>query len=293
MLVHVFRDSPVCWLAGRLFTIPVVLLKSLHLAAPLRWLAGPLFTSPGSWWLLATCVTVGGLFLCWREIDWNWNRQFPWYAIVPLLCVGTPYLPRLVPSVPPKITLWLALVVLMLFLELRESAPAGAVATKWLAAVAVLAMAIFFAWIGIERRPVLGYLFATTLMVVGWFEPAFRRSRWERIVNTVDYLLDREGPARSKNWIAHSLGTYLSGEAFRQPGVDLNRVLLVAGAISERYDWAQYMKEPNVYIRDVRNEHGTRDFVIHTLSVSGSWASRSGMENAGLDWFEADLVAAA
>lgn len=264
------RRSAVYWL----MTLP------LALAA---WIAGFLCLLGSPWTMLAVCSVVVAAYLAWCEWDWN---GFGAGILTPLVIgIGAPVLSLLVPVDLQASLVWAGLVLLMMFLELQESTHDGLWEHGWLMLVGLLAVLTFLAWPALDTWPYVGYVWAAILMGAGWREPVDRvRRTVARILALADTARQSHGPGHA-NWVAHSLGTYLSGQAFSQPGWQLRRVLFVGGAISENFVWQTYFEGDAPSIHDVRNEHGTYDIVIWALWMSGRWARGRGLGGAGWTGF--------
>ncbi len=250
------------------------------LAATACWGAGWLFARVGEGWLLRTCVLVAALYLQLCERDWKGKQRQAFWPL--LLGAGGLFLSWLASEPVANFFPWAALLLLMAGLEWEECWESGQwVAPSWWPALVLgLVFTGLTGWKMMDRSPEAGYLLAALVLVVGWLEPTWRARRAaQRVLTAVEPLVDQL--ARPPSWIAHSLGTFLSGETFRELDFDLDRVVFVGGAISEAYDWSHYVVEPYPRLTDVRNEHGSWDMVIRLLWHSGAWARRHGLGGAG------------
>jgi hypothetical protein len=243
----------------------------------LAWGAGRLAARAGELNLLRALTAVCAVFLVTRER--NWTRAQPGYW--PIVIGGVAVFASLIATPYQEFALWLGLVLLLGVLEWEESGP-DQIAWLWRGVIIVLVPLLAFAWKLLESEPQSGFLAAAALLAVGWGEPVYRYRRTAARVRAAIKRLAKE-LGRSPSWIAHSLGTYLSGKVFNDPEFtsELDRVLFVGGAIAEDYDWHAHLAGNDPRLQEVRNEHGTRDLVIWLMWMSGSWGRRQGLGGAG------------
>jgi hypothetical protein len=263
------RRSVLFWLAGIVVTVA-------------SWGGGWLFALAGQSVLLAGASALLGLYLAYCEYHW---RGWTFLVFVPAIFgVGG----AIISLVSPTTALFgvVPLALLMLFLEFEECRGGCCHESKWLAAVAVIAVAVSAAWIYTPSYPWAAFATAGFLLVVGFFEPSYRMQRAvAKVVEQVDRFVSAK-PLSRRSLMAHSLGAFTSAKAFDQRNVQLERVLFLGGAVAESYKWEPFISEPDPMIEDVRNELGTMDFVIKMLSMAGSWATRQGLGGAGCVGFQ-------
>jgi hypothetical protein len=260
------------------------------------WGAGLVFRYSGPVWLLRVSVLACTVFVLWREGDWVAQhkdlRVVPFWKRVKhiswlLVLMATFVLASFLLDEPIRSwLLWSGLVGLMLFLELAESTggldlrcPLSFQWRLWVLAIALLTCG---AWIVVDWQAWTGFLFAASLLLLGWCEPIWRIERTTEHIHEM-ILRDQNILDARPSLIAHSLGTFLSGESFEV--YDLNfrlsfdRILFVGAAISEEFDWEPYLQANRIH--HIRNEYGGMDVVINLLRLSGSWAHQHGLGGAG------------
>ncbi|MCI0458402.1 MAG: hypothetical protein L0Z62_15665, partial [Gemmataceae bacterium] len=185
-----------------------------------------------------------------------------------------------------QLALWVALVSLVSFLEWQECQVEAPSVGSWRVAVLIGFLAAVAVWYVLEHSPGwVGFAVVLALMAGGRSEPGWRLRRAEE---TIQKQLDAADPwsAQPANLIAHSLGTYLSGNLFLTYPFPWNQVVFLGGVISEDYDWNALPKVgPDPFIKEVRNEHGGWDRVVWLIRLSGEWGRQQGLGLAGRDGF--------
>jgi hypothetical protein len=88
--------------------------------------------------------------------------------------------------------------------------------------------------------------------------------------------------------IAHSFGTYLTGRSLKHPDIALDRVVLVGSVLPRRFDWQTLRSKGREGFGVVRNELGTRDFVVWLARWTRWFAWDIG--DAGLRGFQGESV---
>jgi len=233
--------------------------------------------------LLAFLVALNMLNISLRELQWNRANSL-WFVPAAMGAYGLVAAWVIGPGSQTGQSwwLWISLLLLMCFLEISESLGDRLADQIWRYVVPAIAVAAAIFWDFRDSASIL-WTAVAIFMLFGWYEPIFRA---KRVAQNVHDLVAAERLrlhiVGRVHVIAHSLGAFLTGkflDAF--PLERYGQVILVGGAISERRKWIGDLDGPRPRVFHVRNEHGTLDFVIKLLWLSGAWADRHRMGGAG------------
>jgi hypothetical protein len=284
------------WWSGFSRSLPAFLLALWSLGCLLGWWdypvqfaswclarAGlPIFRHDGldSVALLQFAFLAVWLLVLLYEVSWtgpSWNLALP--LALGAVAFGLPW----VMGRPlPELCLWLFVAILISFLEIQESKGGAERSRMWALAMHFLPVIALILWWALEGSPFLGYAFALLLLAGGWYEPSLRFGRVEEKVQR-QIGTARHGRGRRPHIVAHSLGTFLAGNDFVTFPANLwGRVIFVGGVISERYDWSPLIPTSGYHrVKEVRNEHGGRDWAVWLILLAGRWRRKRGLGTAG------------
>jgi hypothetical protein len=240
--------------------------------------------------LLRLVLVISAAFVAWREVDWMarekdlrlqmwWKRviHLKWVAALVAIVLFASFL---FDEPIRSLFLWCGIVCLMLFLELNETAKKGSLSNQWRSIVVAIALGCALAWICLAWNPWTGYLATLVLLVLGGLEPLWR---YKRTTEHIHLLMQgaHAGFGVRPSIVAHSLGTFLTGETLEEFDLSYDRILFVGGAITELFQWQPFIAGAVPHVNYVRNEYGGKDLVINLLRLSGPWAHRHGLGGAG------------
>ena len=84
----------------------------------------------------------------------------------------------------------------------------------------------------------------------------------EDTTKKIKSFVSKYDPYGQPHVVAHSLGTYLIGNALKKyPDLQFGNVLLISSVLPYTYPWAEILSSRPHAVQNVRNEYGTADFV--------------------------------
>jgi hypothetical protein len=143
-----------------------------------------------------------------------------------------------------------------------------------LALVMVLVVAFVSELRAGQRNPAVLFLAAAILSLAA--SVLLARLRRVRSTHFIKQQVGATSVYRRPHVVAHSLGTYLIGNALRKfPDIHLGHVVLVSSVLPRAYPWQSLLRERPSCVLQVRNEFGSADRVTRLVG--------------GLQWLVPDL----
>jgi hypothetical protein len=233
-------------------------------------------------------LVLSCLLVLQHEVDWAGTN--PW-LLVPMGLGMLGVLAYLSDGAYRVDVLWLLLASLVLFQELREvHGDDGPRFDSWpVLAAAIVALGLPARYLGVWYV----VLYGVSCLLVAYFEAARRRNFALRKVAA--NLRNQLRPGETVHWAAHSFGTYLTSRLLADSTgtVQFQHMVLFGGLVPEDFNWQLALlgsSQQRALVSQVRNEYGTRDWVVPLATLLRRWGRRNGYGRSGVDGFFASAL---